>query len=284
MAVAQFGRQARNPMGQQPTNPAAQQPTTPPAQPATSPPAQPVTKPPATPTVVAATKPTTLPATSPTTLQATNPAALPPPSPAVPLGPSRPAEMSYAHGQLQITADNSSLNQILREIGRLTGMKITGGVADERVYGKYGPGGPDEILGDLLEGSGSNMLLLREPSSAAPVELILSPRGGGATPPNPNAAGFDDDAADRQPARPADGQAPLAGRQRPVPPVTHEEAQPEPAPVAEPAAAPAIPADSAPATSAPAAGASSPASPNGVLTPDQIYQQLQQLQKAQPKQ
>jgi len=281
MAVAQFGRQARNPMGQQPTNPAAQAATNPPAPTPTTPPAQPVTKPPAAPAGVVATNSTALPPTSPTTLQAANPAALPPPGPAVTLGPSRPAAMSYVHGQLQITAENSSLNQILREIGRLTGMKITGGVADERVYGKYGPSDPDEILGDLLEGSGSNMLLLREPSSAAPVELILTPRGGGPTPPNPNAAGFDDDAVDSEAARSA-GVQPLAPRQRPTP-VTHDEAQPQPAPVAEPAAASAAPSVDAPAT-APAAGASNPASPNGVLSPEQIYQQLQQLQKQQPKQ
>jgi hypothetical protein len=49
------------------------------------------------------------------------------------------AKVVYSGGQLQVTAMNSSLNQILRAIERQTGMKIAGGVADERVYGKYGP-------------------------------------------------------------------------------------------------------------------------------------------------
>src|SRR5437764_15453174 len=75
----------------------------------------------------------TLPAT-PTTTQ--------PEPPPIPLTPSqRPpkrAQVTYADGTLSISADNSSLNQILRQISTDTGMKITGGVTDERVFGQYG--------------------------------------------------------------------------------------------------------------------------------------------------
>jgi hypothetical protein len=92
------------------------------------------------------------------------------------------AEVVYANGLLRITADNSSLNQILRSIARETGMKVTGGVRDERVFGTYGPSTPARVLASLLDGTGSNMLL-RESSSNAPAELILTPRLGGATPP-----------------------------------------------------------------------------------------------------
>jgi hypothetical protein len=90
-------------------------------------------------------------------------------------------------GKVEVVADGSSLNQILREIGRVTGMKITGSVADEPVYGSYGPAPASEVLSMLLDGTGSNMLL-REPTAAAPGELILTPRTGGVTPPDPNAA------------------------------------------------------------------------------------------------
>ena len=69
------------------------------------------------------------------------------------------AQIVYAQGQLQVVADNSSLNQILRDIAQQTGMKITGGVVDQRVFGKYGPGAPAEILATLLNGTGCNMLL-----------------------------------------------------------------------------------------------------------------------------
>lgn len=94
------------------------------------------------------------------------------------------ADVTYANGLLTIAADNSSLNQILREIARQTGMKITGSVGDERVFGRYGPSTPARVLASLLDGTGSNMLL-RETASNAPAELILTPREGGPTPPQP---------------------------------------------------------------------------------------------------
>ena len=123
-------------------------------------------------------------------------------------------------------------------------MKITGGVADQRVFGKYGPGAPGGILASLLDGTGSNMML-RENAAHTPVELVLTAREGGVTPPSPNATGSEDDAPamDESPAQPASPSAP--------PPST-------------------VP--------------SNPQSPNGVLTPQQILQQLQklQLQQQQP--
>jgi len=222
-----------------------------------------------------------LPPTSPT-------ASLVPTASANPIATPRPAhaaQVSYQDGRLEIVADGSSLNQILREIGRVTAMKITGGVVDQRVYGKYGPGAPAEILGNLLDGTDCNMLLL-ETSSAAPAELILTPRNGAVSPPNPNAPGFEDDTSSRdEDPRPApnaqSARSPLQSRRPYVAP---------PATVANPVladtpavAAPSASSDSTPAN-APAATPDSaiPTSPNGVQTPEQIYQQLQQLQKAQP--
>jgi hypothetical protein len=99
----------------------------------------------------------------------------------------QPPQVTYSEGKLFVSAANSSLNQILRDIAHETGMKITGGVTDERVFGKYGPAAPSQILAALLDGTGSNMLLLQA-TAATPAELILTPRHGGPTPPNPNAA------------------------------------------------------------------------------------------------
>jgi hypothetical protein len=103
---------------------------------------------------------------------------------------STPAEpqlnVSYVAGRLTVTASNASLNQILRELSRTIGMKLTGGVADERVFGQYGPSTPAVVLAALLDGTGSNMLLVD--NAKGPTELILTPRTGGPTPPNPKAA------------------------------------------------------------------------------------------------
>ena len=208
---------------------------------------------------VAAQIPSTLPATAPTTQPTT------PPQPEVPLTPQqRPpqrAQITYADGVLSISADNSSLNQILRQIATDTGMKITGGVADERVFGRYGPADPAQILAELLDGTGSNMILVHREGEAN-AELILTPRQGGATPPSPNSQAFDE-----RPER------------RESPPI--RAAQPEPASV------PVTPSEPPPVTpTTPGAGSNpasstQPESPNGVKTPQQIYEQLQRLRQQQ---
>jgi hypothetical protein len=190
------------------------------------------------------------------------------------------AQVVYSGGLLTITADDSSLNQILRDVSRQTGMKITGGVADQRVFGKVGPGAPAEILTGLLDGTGSNMLL-RENPAHTPVELVLTPRGGGATPPGPFASGAGDDA-------PASAESPS---QAAAPPSPQGQGPPQPSapqtsgfgggPVAVPAAGPGAAPSSAPP---PSRVPGNPQSPNGVLTPQQIFQQLQQLQQLQQQQ
>ena len=207
----------------------------------------------------------TLPATGPTAL----PAAAQQMNAAPAAGQAGRARVVWSDGRLEVTADNSSLNQILREISRETGMKITGGVTDERVFGKYGPGAPAEILVRLLDGTGSNVLL-RETASKVPAELILTVREGGPTPPNPNARESDDDAASDE-----------VETRAPAP-------MPAPMPQAEPAAAPvgaeaiAGAAGANPATANGGTPPVDPTSPNGVRTPQQIFEQLQQMQQAQP--
>ena len=99
---------------------------------------------------------------------------------------AHPARVIYTGGQIEVDADNSSLQQIVQKIAGVTGMKITGSVNDERVFGKYGPAAPAKILKSLLDGTGVNMLL-KETASGAPAELILTPRDGSAPLPPPPA-------------------------------------------------------------------------------------------------
>lgn len=100
------------------------------------------------------------------------------------------ARVTYADGLLAVRADNSSLNQILRDISRQTGMKIVGGVADQRVFGSYGPAPAATILQTLLDGTGTN-ILLQETSTHAPEQLVLTPQTGGVTPPPPSSPSYD---------------------------------------------------------------------------------------------
>jgi len=184
----------------------------------------------ATPVALPATPPTTRPELPPTPQQL----------------PSRPATVTYTNGMLEVSANNSSLVQILHEISLKTGMKITGGVTDERVFGQYGPAPAAQILNSLLDGTGSNMLLV-ESNGTSPAELILTSRQGGVTPPNPNAVSVEDN---DQP----DEQGPKQSSQ-PMEPQTNPAA-------VEPA---------------------QPPSPNGVRTPQDIYDQLRKLRQQQAK-
>ena len=110
----------------------------------------------------------------------------------------RAAQVQFANGMLDVRADDSSLRQILRAIARRTGMKITGGVADQRVYGNYGPAPASSILATLLDGTGVNMFLRSTPD-AVPVELLLTPRTGEVTPPILDTS-VDEDANETAPA------------------------------------------------------------------------------------
>ncbi|MGA8938700.1 MAG: hypothetical protein WB439_06000, partial [Acidobacteriaceae bacterium] len=145
----------------------------------------------------------TLPATTPTSVpgQATPGAAQILPAP-----PNAPhhAEVTFANGELQVRADNSSLNQILRSISHRTGLKITGGVVDQRVFGNYGPGPMSTVLSTLLDGTGTDILLLGGNANTPP-KLILTPRNGRPEPPGPDSptyAMYDDDSDRQSPVAP----------------------------------------------------------------------------------
>jgi hypothetical protein len=214
----------------------------------------------------------TMPGTAPTAPVAGPPPAVDPPSPVV-----HRAVIVYSLGQLTVLAENSSLNQILRDIARATGMKLTGNMADERVFGKYGPGAPAEILAGLLDGTGINMML-RENASSGPAELVLTPRNGPPTPPDPNAA-REEAAREEEDGR--NGRANPVGQSFDAAPIAGQERRPP-----EPPSGPSIPGQ--PATPPPPGvyippppPPVPPRSPNGVSTPQQIYEQLQQMQQQQ---
>jgi hypothetical protein len=147
------------------------------------------------------------------------------------------AKVTFNDGLIDVRADDSSLNQILRSISRATGLQITGGVADQRVFGNYGPASTSEIIATLLDGTGTNILLTAGDDKTPPT-LVLTPRNGGATPPSPSSLGGDDD-VDTAEAPPQ--HAPLP-RNQPAPPMGFPgQAQAPAATTAPPQAAPANP-------------------------------------------
>jgi hypothetical protein len=215
-----------------------------------------------------------LPAAQPTQPPATPTlAAAPEPAPAV-----HRANIDFAKGVLTVTAENSSLDQILRDIAYLTGMKITGGVADERVYGTYGPDSAQSVISSLLDGTGTNILLLENPQHGVQ-ELILTPRTGGPTPPNLNASTSYEREHEDRPPMPGGRRAQEFGERRSRPDPDGPRPSIQPNSPEQPEIPPAN-------ETAPSANTTTEQSPNGVKTPQQIYQQLlkqQQQQSAQPQ-
>jgi hypothetical protein len=149
---------------------------------------------------------------------AATPAAEVPAQPETPKWPvnEKPALASVvwdSHG-LRIEAQNSSLHQILEDVASATGAKVEGMGSDERIYGAYGPGQARDVLSQLLQGSGYNILMVGDQGQGAPRQIVLSSRHGAETPAqaNGNPAGDQDDDADTeeppppaqtQPVRPA---------------------------------------------------------------------------------
>lgn len=77
--------------------------------------------------------------------------------------PSTPAKVSFQGGLLSISAQNSTLGEILREVHQLTGASIdvpAGTGANERVVTHLGPGAPRDVLAGLLNGSSFNYVMV----------------------------------------------------------------------------------------------------------------------------
>ena len=217
--------------------------------------------------VAFAQTPSALPPTPPTATTAVQSESSPiAPTPA----PTRAAQISYQMGQLTVIAENSSLSAILSGIAAKTGMKVTGSVADQQVFGTYGPAAPASVLSRLLEGSGTNMVL-RENASTGPVELVLSPMQG-----MPDT--FAPDSPAPRPYTPPSAYQP--------PPSYAQPSRPQYSAPVQPAYSPPVsintPAPVQDQSSQPSPGMTQ--SPNGVPTPQQIYEQLQRLQQQRAQQ
>lgn len=88
----------------------------------------------------------------------------------------RPASVTWNQQQLSIDASNSSLQQILKDIASETGSSIDGASKDERIFGTYGPAPARDVIAQLLQGTGYNVLLVGDQGQGVPRQIILSPR------------------------------------------------------------------------------------------------------------
>jgi hypothetical protein len=86
-----------------------------------------------------------------------------------------------SHG-LRIEAANSSLGQILKDVSTDTGAKVEGLRSDQRIFGTYGPGPAREVLSQLLDGTGYNVLMIGDQGSGTPRQIVLSSQPTGPAP------------------------------------------------------------------------------------------------------
>jgi len=121
----------------------------------------------------------------------------PPPLPDWPVNDkAQPPSVSWNGRDLTIAATNSSLQTILNDVSTATGVKVEGADNDQRIFGSYGPASAREVLSQLLEGSGYNVLIIGDKGEGTPRELVLSARvhiSGSSAANSPSRSTADDD-------------------------------------------------------------------------------------------
>lgn len=129
----------------------------------------------------------------------------PPPAPPKPDWPvnDKPVDATIvwdSHG-LRVDAANSRLDQIMKLISTDTGAKVEGlGPSDVRIFGTYGPGPANEVISQLLNGTGYNVLMVGDQGAGAPRQILLSTAPSGPAPQNNARSSSEDDSEqDQQP-------------------------------------------------------------------------------------
>jgi hypothetical protein len=110
-----------------------------------------------------------------------------------------PAIVTWNREDLRIDAANSSLQQILTDVATATGSTVEGLTKDERIFGNFGPAAARDVLAQLLQGSGYNIVMVGDQGWGVPRELILSARNTNKAPQgmtHPSADDNEDDSAD----------------------------------------------------------------------------------------
>lgn len=112
-----------------------------------------------------------------------------PPAPDWPINAQpKPATISWNKQELSIDAANSSLEQILTDVASATGASVDGVTKDERIFGIFGPAPARDVLAQLLQGTGYNVMMVGDGGQGLPRQIILTarstskaPQGGRAT-------------------------------------------------------------------------------------------------------
>lgn len=221
----------------------------------------------------------------------------PPPRPLTPEEmPAVAPKIAFTNGMLSITADNSTLGDVLNGVRSATGAAIDVPPAanNERVVVQLGPGQPREILQKLLSGSKFDYIIVGSPANTDSVQRVIvtarssGPVGGqsvqnGAGNPNQVAVHQTQPVNDYQPPDDVsevdmDEDEPGRPESSPEIPEVNMPVQPQPGQQGQPG----MPIQPG-MTGQPGQGSQQQPqqNPNGPKTPEQLLQELQQLQQQQ---
>jgi hypothetical protein len=214
----------------------------------------------------------------------TAPAVETPPPPPAPLTPEQmppmPPRVTYQNGLLTIDAKNSTLSQVLRTVQAQTGasVEMPSSAANERVTMQLGPGRARDVLNTLLNGSKFNYIILGMANDPGGVQkVILTTRQTAPTTVNTaqnNAPGQAQPQYQLPPDEPQDEEMPPAEAEAENPPQSPQ-AMPMPGrfrPGQVPMPSPDTNPEPAPDNGNP---------PDGRKTPEQLLQELQNMQQQQ---
>jgi len=229
----------------------------------------------------------------PAAVKVEEPPAPPPPPPTLAQQPPVAPTVTYRNGLLSIDAPNSTLGDILNGIRRATGAVIEGpSMVGDRVIVHLGPGQPRQVVAQLLGSSRFDFIVMGTPQRPDGVNrLVLMARQGGNQPqPVANNGGAPPYTA--QPQRPAVAADDSDEEDQETPDRDENSYQPpsQPAqPQGSPAQAPQLPPDQM----APQQGQqqtqqdqnqNQDANPNAPKTPEQLYKELQNLERQRQQQ
>jgi hypothetical protein len=134
------------------------------------------------------------------------------------------ANVTWDSSGLRIVAANSSLAQIMKAIAADTGATVQGMAQDQRIFGVYGPGRARDVIAQLLEGSGYNVLMVGDLGQGTPRQIVLTSQTPGSPKPpgagNPSPASEEETEAEQEPPpepEPPPQQQPQAGAAPAVP-------------------------------------------------------------------
>jgi len=89
--------------------------------------------------------------------------------------------IQFANGSLSIHCNNATLSEVLFQIQKVTGAEIAipSGTEQQKVAGDFGPGSASEVLGDLLNGSGLNFVVVGSESDPNMLRSVMLSRKDG---------------------------------------------------------------------------------------------------------